>query len=81
MVVSAHVSPSERKPRAAFVYRRERVEKIAGRTRQPVKPGHHQHVAVGKLAQRVGQLGAVGFRAARRLLEDRLALAARNCFT
>jgi hypothetical protein len=44
--------------------RRQRVQKIAGRAGKPLKPRHHQHVAIGKLVESAAQLGALGLRAA-----------------
>src|SRR5712671_4009804 len=37
----------------------EQVEQVPGRTRQPIKTGDDQHVALLKPADRLGQLGAV----------------------
>jgi hypothetical protein len=71
-VVSAHASPSERKPRALLGDLRQRVQEVAGRTRQTIKARHKQGVAVVKAAYRARQLGAVGLRAAGRLLEHLL---------
>lgn len=38
------------KTRAVAGDRRQRVQEVAGRARQPDKPCHRQHVAFGKLA-------------------------------
>src|SRR5271168_4116877 len=66
VVVSAHVSWSERNPAplpviAASVFRRS-----------PVEARHHQHVAFGELVERAAQLNAVGLRAAGRFPQDLL---------
>jgi len=44
--------------------RRERVQKVAGGSRQPVEPRHGQHVARFKLVEQPAKLGPVGPRAA-----------------
>jgi hypothetical protein len=40
------------------------VEKISGRTGQPVQPGHHKHVARRQLLDHLMKLAPVGFAAA-----------------
>ena len=55
---------SERKP-ALLADGGERVEQVARRARQAVEPRHHEDVAFVELADDLGQLGAVGLRAAR----------------
>ena len=49
--------------------RRERVEKIAGRARQPVEPRHHQHVAGAERVERPAKLRPVGLGSARHFAE------------
>lgn len=51
---------------------RQRVQQVAGGSRQPVKPRHRQHVALFKRADSEAQLGAVGPRAAGRLAKNLL---------
>jgi len=53
--------------------RGEGVQLVAGRARQPVEPGHHQHVAGGELVERAAKPAAVGLRPARQLAEHLLA--------
>src|SRR5262249_12141273 len=48
----------------------EDIEQVASRACQPVEPRHHQHVAVLKPADRLGQLWPVGLCARSLLLED-----------
>src|ERR1700719_961776 len=72
VVVSAHVSLSERKPAplpviAASVFNRSRVDRASRSRRVTVK-----HVALFKLADDAAQLGAVGSRAACRFPKDLL---------
>ncbi len=62
VVVSAHASPSERKPVLAFAIVSS-VFKVPRRARRAVKPRHHEHVALGELPDNSAQLGAVGLRA------------------
>lgn len=52
---------------------RQGVEKIAGRARQPVQPGHHQHVAGRQVIERAPELAAVGLGPAGDLPEHLLA--------
>jgi hypothetical protein len=40
--------------------RRERIEKVAGRAREPVEAGDHQHVAGVELAEDAAELDALG---------------------
>src|SRR5450759_5353139 len=51
---------------------RQRVQQVAGGSRQPVKARHRQHVALVELRESAGKLGAVGPRAAGRLSKDLL---------
>lgn len=50
------------RPEAGFPAsdRRESVEQVAGRARQPIEPGHHQHVAGFELLEHTTQLRTVG---------------------
>ena len=50
----------------------QRVEKVARRSGQPVEARHQQHVALAERREGAAKLGAVGLRAARRLLEHLL---------
>jgi hypothetical protein len=68
-VVSAHVSPSERKPAFLSGDRRERVQQIARRAGKPVEPGYHHDIAGGKFGDKPMQLGAVGLGSARNFPE------------
>jgi hypothetical protein len=45
--------------------RRERVQQVAGGSRQPVEPCHHQHVAVFDLVKQAAKLRPVGLGSAR----------------
>jgi hypothetical protein len=67
--------------RAAPGDRRERVEQVARRSREPVKPRDQKHVAGVELGEGATKLRAVGARAARRLADHLAAPARRNCFT
>jgi hypothetical protein len=69
LVVSAQVSARDRKPPFAIGDHGEGIEKIPRRSRQPVEPGHHQHIIGVDLLERLAQLGAVSPRAARCLAE------------
>ena len=45
---------------AALLHLLDDVQQVAGGARQPIRLGHHQHVALADELQRSGQLGAVG---------------------
>jgi hypothetical protein len=47
--------------------RRQDVEKVARRSRQAVKPRHHEHVAGFELVEDAAKLDAIGLRTAGRL--------------
>ena len=69
MVVSAHASPSDRKPAffsviAASVFNRSRVDRG-----EPVKPRHHHHVAGGDFGEKPAKLRPVGPGSARHFTE------------
>jgi hypothetical protein len=80
VVVSAHVSPSDRKPAPLLGDRSQCVQQIARRSRKAIKPHHHKHVARPELNEKTAELRAVDLGAARCLAPHLLA-AARNCFT
>jgi len=69
VVVSAHASPSERKPAFLTGDRRERVQQVAGGARQPVEPRHHHHVAGVKLVEQAAKLRPVRLGSARHFPE------------
>jgi hypothetical protein len=60
VVVSAHVSPSERKPAFLPGDCGENVQQVASGSRQPVEPRYHQHVIGLKLVEQPAKLRAVG---------------------
>jgi hypothetical protein len=49
--------------------RRERVQQVAGRVRQPVEPRHHHHVAGGEVIEQPAKLHPVGLGPARHFPE------------
>lgn len=53
----------------ALADHRERVQQVAGGSREAVKPRHHQHVAGVELAEQAGELCPVGLVALRHLAE------------
>jgi hypothetical protein len=60
VVVSAHVSPSDRKPAFLPVMVARNVQQVAGGSRQPVEPRHHHHVISLKLIEHPAKLRSVG---------------------
>jgi hypothetical protein len=50
-------------------HRRERVQQVAGGARQPVEPGHEQHVAGVELVEDAAKLRPVGLGSARPFAE------------
>jgi hypothetical protein len=70
--VSAHTSARDRKPGFLAGDRREGVEKIARRARQPVEPRHHHHVAGGEHGEQPAKLRPVRLGSARHLSEHPL---------
>jgi hypothetical protein len=68
-VVSAHASPSERKAGFLLGDRYKRVQQVAGRAGEAIKPRHHHHVAGGDFGEKPTKRRPVNRRAARHLAE------------
>jgi hypothetical protein len=69
VVVSAHASPMGFETGFLGGDRRERVQQVAGGSREAVEPGHGEHVAGVEHVEQPAKLRAVGLRAARHCLD------------